>query len=44
MATKTTRADFTGVFPSLAEDLLEECRKFKLPDNALQWFEKVNRP
>jgi farnesyl diphosphate synthase len=41
MATKTTRADFTDVFPSLVEDLLGECRKFNLPDNALQWFEKV---
>ncbi|KIW68787.1 farnesyl pyrophosphate synthase [Phialophora macrospora] len=40
MATKTTRADFTDVFPSLVEDLLGECRKFNLPDNALQWFEK----
>ena len=41
MATKTTRKDFTDVFPSLVEDLLGECRKYKLPDNALQWFEKV---
>ncbi|KAJ9616915.1 Farnesyl pyrophosphate synthetase [Cladophialophora chaetospira] len=40
MATKTTRADFTDVFPSLVQDLLGECRKFNLPDNALQWFEK----
>ena len=41
MATKTTRGDFTDVFPSLVEDLLGECRKFNLPDNALGWFEKV---
>ena len=44
MATKTTRADFQDVFPLLVEDLLGECRKFNLPDNALQWFEKVPRP
>ncbi|KIW80375.1 farnesyl pyrophosphate synthase [Fonsecaea pedrosoi CBS 271.37] len=47
MATKTTRAEFEKVFPSLVEDLLGECRKFNLPANALQWFEKslnVNTP
>lgn len=41
MATKTTRADFEKVFPSLVEDLLGEAQKFNLPDNALQWFKKV---
>ncbi|KIW30036.1 farnesyl pyrophosphate synthase [Cladophialophora immunda] len=40
MATKITRAEFQGVFPSLVEDLLGECRKFNLPENAMQWFEK----
>lgn len=44
MATKTTRTDFTNIFPSLVEDLLAECRKFNLPDNALQWFERVITP
>lgn len=41
MATKTARADFENVFPSLVEDLLGEAKKFNLPDNALQWFQRV---
>jgi hypothetical protein len=41
MATKATRAEFLDVYPSLVEDLLGECRKYNLPDNALTWFEKV---
>jgi farnesyl diphosphate synthase len=41
MATKTTRAEFQDVFPSLVQDLLGEAKKFNLPDNALSWFEKV---
>jgi hypothetical protein len=42
MATKTARADFEKVFPTLVEDLLGEARKYNLPDNALKWFEKVD--
>lgn len=41
MATKTARADFEEIFPSLVQDLLGEGRKFNLPANALEWFEKV---
>ncbi|RVX73602.1 Farnesyl pyrophosphate synthase [Exophiala mesophila] len=40
MATKTVRGDFEKVFPSLVEDLLAEAKKYNLPENALQWFEK----
>ncbi|KIV86042.1 farnesyl pyrophosphate synthase [Exophiala sideris] len=40
MATKTSRADFEQVFPSLVKDVLGEAKKFNLPDNAVQWFEK----
>ena len=41
MATKTTRADFEKVFPSLMEDVLNDARKFNVPQNALDWFQKV---
>jgi farnesyl diphosphate synthase len=41
MATKTARPDFEQIFPSLVQDLLGEAKKFNVPDNALQWFEKV---
>lgn len=41
MAEKTVRKSFQEVFPSLVEDLLGEAKKFNLPDNALQWFERV---
>lgn len=37
----TNRADFEAVFPSLVEDLLNHAKKYNLPENALQWFEKV---
>lgn len=42
--TTTNRADFEAVFPSLVEDLLNHAKKYNLPDNALQWFEKVPLP
>ena len=41
MATKTARADFESVFPSLVEDLKEAAAKYKLPQNAMEWFVKV---
>jgi hypothetical protein len=41
MAAKTSRADFESVFPSLMEDVLDNARKFNVPQNALDWFEKV---
>ncbi|RJE24333.1 farnesyl pyrophosphate synthetase [Aspergillus sclerotialis] len=37
----TSRADFEAVFPSLVEDLLNHAKKYNLPENALQWFEKA---
>lgn len=40
MAT-TNRAAFEAVFPSLVEDLLNHAKKYNLPGNALEWFEKV---
>ncbi|RMJ21638.1 farnesyl pyrophosphate synthetase [Aspergillus sp. HF37] len=39
MAT-TDRTAFEAIFPSLVEDLLNHAKKYNLPDNALQWFEK----
>jgi farnesyl diphosphate synthase len=41
MAAKTSRADFESVFPSLMEDVLNDARKFNVPQNALDWFERV---
>lgn len=40
MAT-TDRKAFEAVFPSLVKDLLNHAKKYNLPENALQWFEKV---
>lgn len=36
-----TLKEFEGVFPKLVEDLKAECQKYKLPEQALTWFEKV---
>ncbi|KAF2208607.1 hypothetical protein CERZMDRAFT_49045 [Cercospora zeae-maydis SCOH1-5] len=35
-----TLKEFEGVFPKLVEDLKAECQKYKLPEQALTWFEK----
>lgn len=40
----TDRAAFQEVFPSLAEDILAYAKESNLPENALQWFEKVYSP
>lgn len=36
-----TRQDFEAVFPQLVKDLKEHCQKYKLPQQALDWFDKV---
>lgn len=36
-----TLKEFESVFPELVEDLKQECIKYKLPEQALTWFEKV---
>ncbi|KAA8642931.1 hypothetical protein EYZ11_001076 [Aspergillus tanneri] len=41
MASTTDRAAFEAVFPSLAQDILAHAKKYNLPDNALEWFEKA---
>lgn len=43
MATTTKRADFEAVFPKLAEDILAHAKRYNLPANALEWFEKVGQ-
>lgn len=35
-----TLQEFESVFPKLVEDLKQECQKYKLPEQALTWFEK----
>jgi hypothetical protein len=44
MASTTKRADFEAIFPSLAQDILAHAKKYNLPANALEWFEKVTAP
>lgn len=39
--TSTKRADFEAIFPALAQDILSHAKRYNLPDNALEWFEKV---
>lgn len=41
MAPSTSRESFEAVFPSLAQDLVDHAKKYNVPENALQWFEKV---
>jgi len=39
--TQTSLKEFESVFPRLMEDLREDCKKYNLPDQALNWFEAV---
>jgi farnesyl diphosphate synthase len=39
----TTLKEFESVFPTLVNDMKEHCQKYKLPEQALTWFEKVCR-
>ncbi len=41
IAAKTTKQDFLKAFPSLVQDVLADARKFNVPQNALDWLEKV---
>ena len=43
MAAKTTKQDFLQIFPSLVQDVLDDARKYRVPQNALDWLEKVSR-
>lgn len=38
----TILKDFEAVFPRLREDLKEHCTHYKLPEQALKWFEQVH--
>lgn len=42
MASTTKRADFEAIFPGLVQDILAHAKRYNLPDNALEWFEKVS--
>jgi len=42
--TSTKRADFEAIFPSLAQDILAHAKRYNLPQNALEWLEKVGSP
>lgn len=37
----TTLKEFEGVFPQLVADLKSHAEQYKLPTQALKWFEEV---
>lgn len=39
----SARQEFEKVFPRLVGDLKEHCKDYHLPEQALTWFEKVDR-
>jgi hypothetical protein len=41
---KYSRQEFLKIFPSLVEDIKEAAAKYKLPQNAMDWLEKVRLP
>ncbi len=38
-----TLKKFEEVFPQLVQDLIEHCKQYGLPQNALEWFEQVKQ-
>ena len=38
----TTLKEFEAVFPTLVQDMKEHCQSYKLPEQALTWFEQVD--
>lgn len=42
MAKQTTLKEFESVFPKLEEALLDHAKSYKLPQQQLDWFKKVN--
>lgn len=38
---KYSRQDFLKVFPSLVEDIKQSATQYNVPQNALDWLEKV---
>jgi farnesyl diphosphate synthase len=39
----TTLMEFETVFPTLVKDMKEHCQSYKLPEQALTWFEQVGQ-
>lgn len=42
MAKKTTLKEFEAVFPKLEEALLEDTKRFNLPEEQLAWYKAVS--
>ena len=42
MAKSTTLKEFESVFPKLEEALLEQAKKYKLPEDQLKWYQAVS--
>lgn len=42
-AMPTTLKEFESVFPQLVADLSDHCKHYKLPDQALTWFQEVRK-
>jgi hypothetical protein len=38
---KYSRQEFLSIFPALVEDIKEAAAKYNLPQNAMEWLEKV---
>jgi hypothetical protein len=43
MAKTTTLKEFESIFPKLVEDILDDARKYNLPQAFVEWFKAVRR-
>ena len=39
----TTRTEFEAVFPSIVQDLIQHCKRYNSPENAVNWFKTVRK-
>ena len=42
-AGKTSRADFIEAFPALVQDVLDDAKKYDVPQNAMEWLQRVSK-
>ena len=44
MAKTTTLKEFESIFPRLTEDILDDAKKYNLPEAFVEWYKAVGNP
>ena len=43
VAGKSSRGAFVKAFPALVQDVLEDATKYDVPQNAMEWLQRVSK-